>query len=98
MNNRSRAHGARLNCNKELAVTQTMVTDVRTRLAQSHDFSMRTGIGIFNIAIPAAAYDVSVLDNQRPHRHFSGFQSTLCQSESLSHEKLVGWQVTNLGW
>ncbi len=40
MNGRSRAHGARLNCSKQFAVAESVITEVSSRLAQCHDFSV----------------------------------------------------------
>ena len=42
---RPRAHRARFNCSKQLAVSQTMVTDVCTGFAQGDDFAAKDDDG-----------------------------------------------------
>jgi len=59
MHHRSCTHRARLNCNKELAVSQAMVTDVLTSLTQRDDLGVRGGIGVGEIAIPSSSDDLA---------------------------------------
>ena len=59
----SGAHGARLNCNKQLAVSQAMVTEVCTGFAQGDDFGVSSGIVVGDIAVCPAAYDLAVADD-----------------------------------
>ncbi len=56
MNCRSRAHGARLNCSKQFAVAQPVVTDVSSRLAQGHNLSMGRWIVVGEVAIPSSSH------------------------------------------
>jgi hypothetical protein len=53
----ARAHRAWLNCNKQVAGPQTMVTHGLSRFAESYDLGMSTGIVVGQIAIPSATYD-----------------------------------------
>src|SRR5208283_3553738 len=52
-NGRSRAHGARLNCSKQRAMAEAVVTEVSSGLAQRHDFSVSGGIAAGEVAIPS---------------------------------------------
>src|SRR5208282_3463246 len=90
MNGRSRAHGARLNCNKQLAVAQPMVTGVSSRLAQSHDFSVSGGIAVGEILIPASSDYAAGAHHDRSYRHFACLQGALGAAQGLFHPKLVG--------
>ncbi len=46
MNHGTGAHGARLNCSKQLAVAQAMVTEVFPGLAESNNLGVSRGIGV----------------------------------------------------
>ena len=93
MKNRPRAHRARLNCNKELAVGQTMVTDSDTGFAQRDDLGMRGRIGIDDVAIPSSAYDLLVTNDHRAHRNFPDLQSTLGTAEGFFHPEFIGQSI-----
>ena len=67
------AHGARLNCSKEFAVSQTMVTQVRSGLAESDDFSVGRGIGVGDVAVPASADNFSRANNDCAYGDFARF-------------------------
>ena len=90
MNQRSRAHGARFNCNKQIAVSQTMVTNGSTSLAQRNDLSVSRGIGVSDVTIPSAADDTAIAHDHRAYRHFSGLERSLGAAQGLFHPKLVG--------
>jgi hypothetical protein len=55
---RARAHRTRLNCNKQFAVSQAMVTNCCTRLAQCQYLRMCRWIAIGDVAVPSAANDL----------------------------------------
>jgi len=74
---RARAHCARFNCNKQLAVSQTMVANYGTRLAESDDFRMGRGIVVLDIAVPAFCDDLAFTDDDRPHRNLTRLKCTL---------------------
>lgn len=98
MNQRARAHGARLNCSKQLAVAQTVVTDVDTGVTQGDDLGMGGGIVVREIAIPSATDDLVFTDYNRAYRHFSHLQCSLGAAEGLFHpEFVVGNQLSAAG-
>jgi hypothetical protein len=101
MHQRAGTHGAGLNCNKELTVSQSMVTEVCTGFAQGDDFGMSAGIVIGNIAIPAAAYDLTVAHNDRAYGDFARFKGALGGAEGFFHPKFVGnrrWSLVIGRW
>jgi len=67
------AHGTRLNCSKELTVSQAMVTQVRTRLSKSDNLSVGGGIGVGEVAIPASANNFAVADDDRAYGDLARF-------------------------
>src|SRR5260370_23943339 len=69
LNCRSRAHGARFNCSKQFAVDEPVVTDVSSRFAQRHDFSVSGWIAVGEVAIPSSS--------NRSEEHTSELQSHL---------------------
>jgi hypothetical protein len=90
VNHCSRTHGARFNCSKQFTVAQTMVADVRACVSQRDDFCMGSGIVVGEIAIPSPTDHLSFTDDDRPHRHFSHFQSALRATQGFFHEDFVG--------
>jgi hypothetical protein len=70
---RSRAHGARLNCSKQFARAQTMITEVPSSFAQGDHFGVRGRIVVGDIAIPSASHDLARLHHDRAYGHLSGF-------------------------
>jgi hypothetical protein len=71
MHHRPGAHSARLNCSKQLAFTQTVVTYRGTGLAQGDDLGVGGGIGIDEVAVPASSYDLSAAHDDGAHGNFS---------------------------
>ena len=90
MNQCSRAHGAWLNCSKEVTVSQAVVTNDGTRFAQRDDLRMCRWIVSTQIPVPAPCDDRTVADNDRAHRNLSCFQTALSGTECFLHEELVG--------
>ncbi len=90
MNGRSRAHGARLNCSKQFAVAKPMITEVSSRFAQRHDFSVRAWIAVGEVAVPSSAYYAPCAHHYRSHRHFAGIERALRTTEGFFHPQLVG--------
>jgi hypothetical protein len=90
VNHGTSAHGARFNCNKQLAVSQAMVADRRARLAQGENFRMGGGIVIEDVAIVTSAYDLAVADNDRADGNFSRFEAALRQTKRFLHVEFVG--------
>jgi hypothetical protein len=90
MDRRSRAHGARLNCSKELAVAKTVIGDVASGLAQRHDFSVSAGIAVGEVAIPASSDQPPAAHYDGSYRHFTRLQCALGTAEGLLHPEFVG--------
>lgn len=89
MNGRPRAHRARLNCNKQIAVAEPVVANVSSRLAQRDDFRMRGGVGFGEVAIPSAPNHASRAHDHRSDGHFACLQCPLCAAEGFFHPKFV---------
>jgi hypothetical protein len=77
MNRRSRAHRTRLNCSKQFAAAQAVVTDVHSRIPQCHNFSMSGGIVVSQVSIPPSPHHQSVTHDDGAYRHFSRFERPL---------------------
>jgi hypothetical protein len=90
MDRSSRAHGARLNCSKQFAVAEPVITNISSRFAQRYDFSMRGGIAVGEIAIPSSSNDAPGLHHHCSHWHFTPIQCALRTAEGLLHPKFVG--------
>ena len=89
MNCRSRAHGARLNCSKQFAIDEPVVTDVSSRLAQRDDFSVSGWIAVGEVAIPSSSNHAPLAHRDRSHRHFASLERALGAAESFLHPKFV---------
>ena len=90
VNRRSRAHGARLNCGKQFAVAESVISDVSSRLAQCHDFSMSGWVAVGEVAIPSSSNYAPSAHDDRSHRHFTGLQCPLGAAEGFFHPKFIG--------
>jgi len=90
VHHRTRAHRTRFNCNKEVTVSQAMVTNVRTGFAQRDDLGVRRRIRAGNIAVPSAAHDCAIANDDRAYRDLSHFQRTLGAAQRLFHPEFVG--------
>jgi hypothetical protein len=90
VNQGSRAHGARLNCNKQVAVDQTVVSEVGSRFAKRNHLGVSGGIVVGNVAIRAASDDASLMQDDGADGHFSGFEGTLGAAKRLFHPEFVG--------
>jgi hypothetical protein len=98
MNQRARAHSARFNCNKQLAINQSMVTDACSGFAQRHDFRVSGRIGVAEVAIPTAPNDFSSEHNHCADWYLSGVKRTLCGAQSFFHPELIGvWSCGVIG-
>jgi hypothetical protein len=85
MHQRTRTHGARFNCNKEVAVFQTMVANGGTGFTQGYDLGMRRGIRILDITIPSTPHDSPIPYHDGTDWNFSLLQSALGAAQSLFH-------------
>jgi hypothetical protein len=89
MDGRSRAHGARLNCGKQLAVDEPVVTDVSSRLAQRDDFCVSGWIAVCEVTIPSSSNHAPFAHRDRSHRHFASLERAPGAAESFLHPKFV---------
>jgi hypothetical protein len=89
MNQRSRAHRARLNCSKQVAVPQTMVADRGACLAQRNDFRMRRWVAIGNVPVESAADNLTLMYDHRADRDFAHFESALRRAQGFLHPEFV---------
>jgi hypothetical protein len=94
MNRGSRAHGARLNCSKQFAVAEPVITEVLSGFAQRDDFGVGRGIVVGEIAIPSPTDYSPVADDHRSHGHFARVQGALGAAECLQHPEFVGGVVS----
>src|ERR1700693_4479097 len=71
MHHRAGAHGARLNCNKELTVFQTVVINGCSGFAQGDDFRGGGGGRAGGVAVPSAPNNPSVAHYHGSYRNLS---------------------------
>src|SRR6266404_4596141 len=90
MNQRSRAHGTRLNCNKQVTVAQAMVADRGTCLSEGYDLCVGGGITIGQVPVPAAADNLALMNNDRAYGNFAGIECAAGTAQSLPHPEFVG--------
>ena len=93
MNYGSGTHGARFNCNKELAISQAMVADGRACLAQGQDFGVGGGVMVDNVAIVAAAYYFAIADDYGADGDLSCLEGALGAAKRFLHVEFVRHQV-----
>jgi hypothetical protein len=97
MHQRSGAHCARFNCNKELTVGQTMVAEGRAGFAQRYDLGMGGGVAIADVAIPPTSYDLFSAHYNCTHGHLTCFQRALGAAQRFFHEKFIYQKLIVLG-
>jgi hypothetical protein len=90
MNHGASAHGARLDSSEELTVSQTMVADCGTGLAQSDDLGVGGRVRIGKSPVPATRYDLAITDDDSADWHFARIQGTLGRTEGFFHPEFVG--------
>src|SRR5205814_9565101 len=89
VHHRSRAHRTRLNCSKQVAATQAMVTERRARFAQCKYLSMRGRIAIKNVPVEAASNHLVLADHNGADRHFANLEGLPGATQRLVHPELV---------
>ena len=101
MNGCSRAHRARLNCSKQFAVAETVITEVSSGLAQGHDFRVGGGIEGGEVLIPASSNYAAGADDDCSYGHFVRLQRALGQrrasSIQSSSERTLGGERSSEG-
>jgi hypothetical protein len=85
MHHGARAHSAGLNGDEQLAVSETVIPDAGTGLAQGDDFGVRRGVGGGYVMVPSLAYDLSVADYDCSDRDFACFERTLGGAQGFLH-------------
>ena len=95
MNRRSRAHGARLNCSKQLAVAKPVITKGSSRFAERHDFRVRAGIEVGQVAIPTSSHHAPAAHDHCSHRHFARLERALGAAQGFFHPKFVGGRLVS---
>jgi hypothetical protein len=98
VNQGASAHRARFNCSKQFAVAQAMVAYGCTSLAQRDDLGVARGIGVEQVAVPAASHDTAIAHHHSSDRHFARLESSLGSAQSLPHPEFVsGRQLSAIG-
>ena len=97
MNQRAGTHRARLNCSKQLAVAQAMVTNDCTGFAQRHDLRVGSRICAGKILVPSSGNHTPLAHDDGTHWDLPDVECALCGAERFFHEKFVGvgrqWSV-----
>jgi hypothetical protein len=91
------AHGARFNCNKQVASGEAMVAERGTGFAQGYDFSVSGGIVVGDVAVPSAADDALIMDDYGSDGDFSGFEGALGGAQGFLHPEFVVISLSLIG-
>src|SRR5579859_2140745 len=83
------AHGTRFNCSKQLTVSQAVVTQGCTGLAQGDDLGVSGGVGACDVAVPSATNHLSVADDDGAYGNFSYFERALGTAQGFFHPEFV---------
>lgn len=83
------AHGARLNCSKQVALTQTVIPQQRARLPESDDLGVSRRIVSTQVLIPSSANHLPRVYYDGADRHLAGQQRLLGAAQGFFHEKFV---------
>src|SRR5207302_1663251 len=89
MHQRTGAHCARFNGNKQLTGSQTVVTYRSTSFAQRKDLRMSTRVGVGDVPVPSAPNNLSVAHDYSTDGDLPGFQSALRRAHSLLHPEFI---------
>jgi hypothetical protein len=96
VHHRTGAHGARFNCNKQIAVSQAIVINRYTGFAESYDLRVGSRVAVRDVAVSSTTDNFSFTHNDRANRDFSQLESTLSAAEGLFHPKFIKTNVS--GW
>jgi hypothetical protein len=84
------AHHAGFQSDKQRAALKTIVALVITRLAQSTNFRMATGVAAGHRSVAADANNLPLrIDNDRPHGHLTGRGGYMCLVKRPVHVKFI---------
>jgi hypothetical protein len=67
-----------------------MITEVSSGIAQGHDFRVRGGIAVGEVAVPSAADDDAVTHDDGSYGNLTCFKGALGAAQGLFHPELVG--------
>lgn len=90
VHHRSGTHRTRFNCNKQLAVSQTVVTKECGSFAQRDDFGVCSRIGVGDVPIETAAHDFALKNNDGSDGNFADLERALGAPERFVHPQFVG--------
>jgi hypothetical protein len=90
VNQRSRTHGARFNCNKQFALAQSMVADGGAGVPEGNDFRVGRGIVVGKIAIPSSPNHTAVTYDHCSDGDFFNFKRPLRTPQRFFHVEFVG--------
>jgi hypothetical protein len=97
VNERARAHGARFNCSKEVAVAEAVVTEVLTSFAERDDLGVGGGVVVGEVAIPSAADDAIAMNDDGSDGHLARVERALGGAQGFLHPEFVGVEFVWLG-
>lgn len=86
---RAGAHRAGLDGDKQIAVDDTVISNVTPCLAQGHDFGVGSGIVLTDVAVPTSAYDTPGADDDSSHWHFADIERALGTAQGFVHPQFV---------
>lgn len=98
MHHGSGTHRTRLNCNKQLAIAQAMVTNVHSGFAQSNNLRVRRRIVIDYVAVPSSSDYLSPAQQDRANRDFAKLQCALRATKSFLHPQFVCGRFSAIGF
>ncbi len=90
MSQRAGTHGARLHGDEELAAFEAMIAQGSSSFAQSDNLGVGTGVGVGQIAVPAASYDAVIEHDDGTDGHLARIEGALGAAEGFFHPHFVG--------
>jgi hypothetical protein len=89
MNRRSRTHGAGLNCNKQLAAAEAMITQVFSRFAQRNYLGVGGWVVVGKVAVPSPSNNLALEYNDRSDGNLACLKRALGATQRFFHPALV---------
>jgi hypothetical protein len=90
MNQRSRTHGARFNCSKQVTADQPVIPENAAGFPKGNHLGMRCRIVVGEVAVPASSNDATLVHDNRADGDFAGLECALGATKGLLHPELVG--------
>ena len=82
-------HGAWLDCRKQIALFQTVVSNRRTGVTQRHHLGVSRWIAISDITVPATTHNFPVAHHDCAYRNFPRFKCALRRAERFFHKQFI---------